>query len=88
MERQKKSLEGLIKEGVPIKRKKPSRKYLFSVDLNDMSDYLEKYTRSVPPIRGLFIAQVCNKCAIIPENVQIEGKIMRNNRNRPVAKNP
>ena len=39
----KKILEGLIKEGVPIKRKKPSRKYLFSVDLNDISDYLEKY---------------------------------------------
>lgn len=39
----KKILEGLIKEGVPIKRKKPSKKYLFSVDLNDISDYLEKY---------------------------------------------
>ncbi|MCB6992692.1 Fic family protein [bacterium 210820-DFI.6.37] len=38
-----KILDRLIREGVPIKRKKPSRKYLFSVDLNDISDYLEKY---------------------------------------------
>lgn len=39
----KKILDRLIKDGMPIERKRPSRKYLFSVDLNDISDYLEKY---------------------------------------------
>lgn len=38
----KKILAHLIEKGVPIKRKRPSRKYLFSVDLNDISDYLER----------------------------------------------
>lgn len=39
----KKILDDLVDEGVPIKQKKPARKYLYSVDLNDISDYLEKY---------------------------------------------
>lgn len=37
----KKILSELIDEGVPIKCEKPGRKYLYSVDLDDIADYFE-----------------------------------------------